>query len=84
MVELYELTAAEAVEAVAEEFRKAHPEIGKKMSRKLVSNALTYYVVIEDIIRQVEFLMEEEPEPEPAGKPTITLSGTYSTHGVVC
>jgi len=82
MVELYELTAAEAVEAVAEELRKAHPEIGKKMSRKLVSNALTYYVVIEDIIRQVEFLMEEEPEP--AEEPTITLSGTYSTHGVVC
>ena len=29
MVELYELTAAEAVEAVAEELRKEHPEIGK-------------------------------------------------------
>ena len=82
MVELYELTAAEAVEAVAEELRKEHPEIGKKLSRKLVSNALTYYVVIEDIIRQVEFLMEEEPEP--AEETTITLSGTYSTHGVVC
>lgn len=82
MVELYELTAAEAVEAVAEELRKEHPEIGKKLSRKLVSNALTYYVVIEDIIRQVEFLMEEEPEP--AEEPKITLSGTYSTHGVVC
>lgn len=60
MRELYKVTATEAIDSVVEEVMEEHPTLSKKDAKNLVLNSLLYYVVIEEIKGQVNFLLDED------------------------
>lgn len=57
-MELYKLTATQAIDAVVEEVMEEHPELSKAKAKNLVCNALVYWCVINEIKGQVNFLLE--------------------------
>ncbi len=59
---LYELTPSQAISYAVKRAQKEHPEFSKKDIELLVKNALVYNVVIEQILEQVDFLLEDEEE----------------------
>jgi hypothetical protein len=57
MHDLYEITTAQAIEESVKVVMDKHPELTKKMAKILVTNALIYNCVIEEVVGQVDFLM---------------------------
>ena len=64
MHDLYEITMAQAIDESVKVVRDRHPKLTKKAARILVTNALIYNCVIEEIVGQVEFLMGIESDME--------------------
>lgn len=62
MRELYDLTAAQALESAIESVIENNPGMSKKQAKTLVLNALLYNCVIDEICGQVNFLMGKEEE----------------------
>ncbi len=62
MMALYDVPMAKAINAITEELRENHPELSKSMAKTLVCNALIYNTVINEILGQVEFIMENDEE----------------------
>lgn len=59
MKELYNLTASEVIDYIADDVVK-NKGVSKALARKLVKNALIYNCVTEIVYEQVMFLMGEE------------------------
>ena len=59
-MELYNITATEAIESVVNTVLEVNPELSKKDAKKLVLNALIYNCVVDEICGQVSFLMSKE------------------------
>lgn len=56
MMELYNITASEAIACLVDEIAE-DKGISKALAKKLVLNSLLYNVVIAEISNQVEYLM---------------------------
>jgi hypothetical protein len=59
---LYDITATEAINGIVETVKEVHPELTKAEAKKYVINALVYYCVIDEVIGQVDFLLEQGGE----------------------
>lgn len=57
MHDLYEITATQALEESVKVVMEQHPDLTKKMAKILVTNALIYNCVIEEVVGQVDFLL---------------------------
>lgn len=55
---LYELTATEAISVLVDSVRENHPDLSKSAAKSLVLNALIANCIIEEIDNQVDFLIE--------------------------
>ena len=57
MHDLYEITAAQAIDESVKVVMDRHPDLKKSAAKILVTNALIYNCVIEEIVGQVDFLL---------------------------
>ena len=55
---LYELTATDAIGVLVDSVRENHPDLSKSAAQSLVLNALIANCIIEEIDNQVDFLIE--------------------------
>lgn len=60
MKELMPLGVAEAMGALVDEIVKDHHGMSRSDARRLIANALTYNVVIEEIKGQINWLLDED------------------------
>lgn len=64
MIELYNLTATEALKDAIDRVQENNPKLSRAFCKKLVLNTLIYNCVIDEIAGQAEFLLGKEMDYE--------------------